>query len=108
MINVMIKKLTENPRQWTPILSAISALGTWLISSLLVIVSWFLIRTLNQIDDALRIQSQKIELMSVELHKNDVDTKSRLGMVETELKFLDGRVDRLENRTRVVKNEGNS
>lgn len=108
MIAFMIKKLTEEPRKWTPILSAISAVGTTLVGALIAIIGWFLIHTLDRIDSSLKSQVEKIEIISEKFHDNKSETAERLGKVEIEVKFLDTRVDRLENKTRMVKNEGNS
>lgn len=98
----MIKKITEEPRKWTPILSAISAVGTTSFAILLSVVGWFLLRTLTQIDDSIKNQTNKLEIIVEKFHQNEISTESRLGKVESEVKFLDTRVDRIERNKQIA------
>lgn len=98
----MIRRITEEPRKWTPILSAISAIGTTFFTILISIVGWFLLRTLTQIDDSIKIQTNKLEVIVDRFHEKEIVTENRLGKVESEVKFLDTRVDRIERTKQIA------
>lgn len=96
----MIKpKAPEDWRLITPILAFV---GPLMVTILVSTLGFFMLRTLNQIDDSIRKQSEKLDAFVQDSHRNEVINEKRLGTVESEVKYLDMRVDRIERSKQIV------
>ena len=86
-------KKPEDLRVLTPILAAA---GPVLVSVIIGLLGYMFSRTLSQIDDSIKKQGEKLDVVIDRLHEKEVVIENRLGRVESEVKFIDIRVDRLE------------
>lgn len=88
------------PNDWrilTPVIVSLSPI-------LLGIIGWFLLDNLNTIRKNIEQQTIRIEMITEKLNNHTVHTEGRFSKVETEIKNIDSRLDRVEYNRRIVKN----
>lgn len=92
----------KSPEDWRLITPILAFVGPLMVTILVSTLGFFMLRTLVQIDESIRKQSDKFDSFVQDSHRNDVVTEKRIGAIESEVKYLDIRVDKIERTKQIA------